>query len=44
MTVAHIRPDIILAEKATQKWTIIDIAVPGEFNVIRTEDWNIEKY
>ena len=39
MTVAQIRPDIILVEKA-----IIDIAVPSEFNVVRTEDWKVEKY
>ena len=41
---AHNRPDIILVEKATQKWTIIDIAVPSDFNVVRTEDWKVEKY
>ena len=44
MTVAHNRPDIILVEKAIQKWTIIDIAVPGDFNVVRAEDWKVEKY
>ena len=41
---AHNRPDIILVEKAIRKWTIIDIAVPGDFNVVRTEDWKVEKY
>ena len=40
----HNRPDIILVEKATRKWTIIDIAVPSDFNVVRTEDWKVEKY
>ena len=44
ITVAHNRPDIILVEKATRKWTIIDIAVPSDFNVVRTEDWKVEKY
>ena len=44
MAVAHNRPDIILVEKAIQKWTIIDISVPGDFNVVRTEDWKVEKY
>ena len=44
MTVAHSRPDIILVEKAIRKWTIIDIAVPGDFNVVRTEDWKVKKY
>ena len=43
MTVAHNRQDI-LVEKAIWKWTIIDIAVPGDFNVVRTEDWKVEKY
>ena len=41
MTVAYNRPDIILVEKAIQKWTIIDITVPGDFNVVRTEDWKV---
>ena len=40
----HNRPHIILVEKAIRKWTIIDIAVPGDFNVVRTEDWKVEKY
>ena len=44
MTVTHNRPDIILGEKSTRKWTIIDIAVPGDFNVVTTEDWKVEKY
>ena len=44
MSVAHNRPDIILVEKAIRKWTIIDIAVPGDFNVVRTEGWKVEKY
>ena len=38
MTVAHNRPDI-LVEKAIKKWTISDIAVSGDLNVVRTEDW-----
>ena len=38
------RPDIILVEKAIQKWTIIDIAVPGNFNLVRTEAWKVENY
>ena len=44
MTVTHNRPDIILVEKARQKWTIIDIAVQSDFNIVRTEDWNVDKY
>ena len=41
---AHNRPDVILVEKTTPKWVIMDIAVPSDFNVVRTEDWKIEKY
>ena len=44
MTVAHNRPDIILVEKAIQKRTFIDIAVPADFNVVKTEEWKVEKY
>ena len=44
MTVVHNRPDIILVEKPTRKWTIIDISVPNYLNVVRTEDWKVEKY
>ena len=44
MALAHNRPDIFLVEKAIRKWTIIDIAVPGDFNVVITEDWKVEKY
>ena len=44
MTEAHNKSDIILVEKAIQKWTFIDIAVPGDFNVVRTEYWKVEKY
>ena len=43
MTVAHNRPDI-LVEKAIRKWTIIDIDVPADFNVVRKEDWKVDKY
>ena len=43
MTVAH-KPYIMLVGKAIQKWTIFDIAVPRDFNVVITEDWKVEKY
>ena len=43
LTVTHSRPDIIPVEKAIWKWTIIDIAVPGDFNVVKTEYWKVEK-
>ena len=35
MKLAHNKLDIILVEKAIRKFTIIDIAVPGDFNVVR---------
>ena len=44
MIVAHNRPDNILVENSKPKWTIIEIAVPADFNVVRTEDWKVEKY
>ena len=44
MAVTHNRPDIILVEQAIREWTIVDIAVPGDFNVVRIEDWKVEKY
>ena len=40
----HNRQDIILVEKAIQKSTVIDIAVPCDLNVIRTENWKVVKY
>ena len=44
-TVTHNRPYIILAEKAIWKWTIIDIAVPGDFNAVNgTEDWKVDQH
>ena len=44
MTVTHNGPNIILVEKAIRKWSIIDIAFPSDFNIVRTEDWKVEKY
>ena len=38
------RPDITLVRKDTQKWTLIDIAVPADQNIIRTEEEKVEKY
>ena len=44
MTVPQNRPDVILLEKTTGKLAIIDITVPSDFNVVRTEEWKVEKY
>ena len=33
----HNRPGITLVHKDTQKWTLIDIAVPADQNTTRTE-------
>ena len=41
MTVTHNRRYIILVEKARRKWTVIDIAIPSELNVVRTDYWNV---
>ena len=30
--------------KDTQKWTLIDVVVPADQNIIRTEEKNVEKY
>ena len=43
MTVTHNSPDIILVEKAIRNWTIIDNAVPGDFNVDRTVAFEIKR-
>ena len=48
----HNRPDITLVHKDTQKWTLffflkwtlIDIAVPADQNIVRTEEEKVEKY
>ena len=40
----HNRPDITLVHKDTQDWTLIDIAVPADQNIIRTEEEKVEKY
>ena len=40
----HNRPDITLVHKDTQKWILIDIAVPVDQNITRTEEENVEKY
>ena len=37
-------PCITLVHKDTQKWTLIDIAVPADQNIIRTEEEKVEKY
>ena len=42
MTVAYNRPDI-LVEKATQKWTIIDIAVPWCSQNRGMESWEVSE-
>ena len=40
----HNRPDITLMHKDTRKWTLIDIAVPADQNISRTEEEKVEKY
>ena len=40
----HNRPDITLLRKDTQEWTLIDIAVPADQNIINTEEEKVAKY
>ena len=40
----HNRSDITLVHKDTQKWTLINIAVPEDQNITRTEEEKVEKY
>ena len=42
--VKHNRPDITLIDKKQNQWTLVDIAVPADYNVVKTEDWKVEKY
>ena len=41
----HNRPDITLVHKDTQKWILLDVAVPAEAdqNITRTEEEKVEK-
>ena len=40
----HNRPDITLVQKDTQEWTLIDIAVPADQNIISTEEEKVDRY
>ena len=40
----HNRPNITLINKETNEWTLIDIAVPFDQNILRTEDEKIARY
>ena len=40
----HNRPDITLVRKDTQDWTLIDIAVPTDQNIISTEEEKVDRY
>ncbi|XP_063584642.1 uncharacterized protein LOC134762202 [Penaeus indicus] len=40
----HNRPDITLLRKDTQRWTLVDIAVPADQNIIKTEEEKMAKY
>ena len=40
----HNRPDITLVQKDTQEWTLIDIAVPADKNIINTEEEKVDRY
>ena len=38
------RPDIALVQKDSQEWTLIDIAVPADQNVINAEEEKVARY
>ena len=40
----HNRPDITLVRKDTQDWTLMDIAVPTDQNIISTEEEKVDRY
>ena len=40
----HDRPDITLVRKDSQEWTLIDVAVPADQNVINAEEENVARY
>ena len=40
----HNRPDITLVHKDALEWKLIDIAVPADQNIIRTEEEKVERY
>ena len=40
----HNRPDITVVHKDTQEWTLIDIAVPADQNILTTEDEKVARY
>ena len=40
----HNRPDITLLQRGTKEWTLIDIAVPADQNIIETEEEKVERY
>jgi len=40
----HNRPVIIVVHKDSQEWTIVDIAVLADQNILTTEEEKMEKY
>ena len=44
MKLNHNRPDITLVRKDTQEWTLMDIAVPADQNIISTEEKKVDRY
>ena len=40
----HNRQDITLQRKDIHEWTLIDIAVPADQNIINTEEEKVAKY
>ena len=40
----HNQPDITVVHKDTQEWTLIDMAVPADQNILTTEEEKVERY
>ena len=40
----HNRPDVMVVEKRSGKWTLVEFSVPLDKNVVKKEDEKVEKY
>ena len=40
----HYQPDITAVHKGTQEWTLVDIPVPADQNILTTEEAKVERH
>ena len=40
----HNRPDVVVVDKRSGKWTLVDFSISFDNNVVRKEDEKVEKY